>query len=371
MKKFLLLIFILLFSFPLFCQHTSFNDIKTNYEKLITHLDLSSLRNFSTVLDLYSQSPEYNSLKKHPDYEKTFSELNKTTKHILNTFENPWIDAKNENQEVFSTRLIDEKIYFFIITHNTYVTKKMIFYRVFFSISGAVLAFIFILILFLQNQRKEKHKNLLFTKAMLEGQESERKRISEELHDTIAQNLKAEKFLILETIENYKNGQITEENLNEILEKSKSNIIEIRSICQNLFPPDFEKQNLDWIIAELCHNIKKTSGIKCSYLFDSESPFAKMKTKNKLNLFRIIQEAVNNAVNHSGCTEIQISITKKEVLISDNGTGFDFQKELLYKQDHFGLRSMKERASLLGSSLEIVSSEKGTTIHLKCFKEKS
>mgnify|MGYP003550680390 CR=1 FL=1 len=96
-----------------------------------------------------------------------------------------------------------------------------------------------------------------------------------------------------------------------------------------------------------------------------------MKTKNKLNLFRIIQEAVNNAVNHSGCTEIQISITKKEVLISDNGTGFDFQKELLYKQDHFGLRSMKERASLLGSSLEIVSSEKGTAIHLKCFKEKS
>ena len=90
-----------------------------------------------------------------------------------------------------------------------------------------------------------------------------------------------------------------------------------------------------------------------------------MKTKNKLNLFRIIQEAVNNAVNHSGCTEIQISITKKEVLISDNGTGFDFQKELLYKQDHFGLRSMKERASLLGSSLEIVSSEKGTAIHLK------
>jgi len=365
MKKFSILILFFLFSTKVFCQNISFDDVKTEYENLIIWSNLETLRKFCTSLDLYSQSPEFKALKKHSDYKTAFLEVRKVSKILLESFENPWDEAEGEKTYYFSTKLIDEKFYYLVLCQNKYITQRMIFYRVLIFVSSSFLIFLTIIILLLWNQKKEKQKNLIFTQAMLSGQESERKRISEELHDSIAQNLKAQKFLILNTTAKFKDGLDINSDLEEILEKSKSNILEIRSICQNLFPPDFENQKLDWIIAELCENVKKQSGISCSFMVDPDSVFTRLSQDNKLNFFRIIQEAVNNAVTHSKCSEIQIYITKKELVISDNGNGFDYQIELQNKPDHFGLRSIKERAALLDGLLEISSSEKGTIVKLK------
>lgn len=365
MKRILIGIIIFIFSFNLFSQSKTFEEVKADYENFILYKDLDALRNFSLTLDLFKLNGKFNSFNKNSDYSNSFTQLNKTTKQRLNTFDHPWEETKDSNLEILSTSLINERFSYFLIIHTAYDSKRQLFYRML-TISFVlflVLIFIFTLIIF--NYRKEKQKNILFTKAILSGQETERKRISKELHDTIAQNLKVQKILLLNIKEKNKDGQNIEKDLDEAFQQSKNNITEIRAICQNLFPPDFENQQLDWIVAELCENVKNKAGISCSYFADPESPFFKMGKEQKLNLFRIIQEAVNNAVCHSECSNIKIYITKNELLISDDGKGFDYEKELSTKINHFGLRSIKERSIIINTTLEIQSDENGSNIHLK------
>lgn len=365
MKRIFISFIILIFSFSLFSQSKSFEEVKEDYENFILYKDLDTLRNFSLTLDLFKQNKKFKSFNRESDYNNSYAQLNKTTKQLLNTFEHPWEETKDSNLEILSTNLINERFSYFLIIHTAYDSRQMLFYRML-GISlllFLVLIFIFTLIIF--NYKKEKQKNILFTKAILSGQESERKRISKELHDTIAQNLKVQKILLLNIKEKNKEGLNIEEDLTEAFQQAKNNITEIRSICQNLFPPDFENQKLDWIVAELCENVKNNTGITCTYFADPESPFFRMGKEQKLNLFRIIQEAVNNAVYHSECSNIKIYITKNELIISDDGKGFDYEKELSTKINHFGLRSIKERSIILNTTLEIKSDEKGSNIHLK------
>jgi len=365
MKRFLISFFILMLSFNLFSQNISFEEVNADYEHFISYRDLETLRQFSIDLDLFKQNKNFKTFKENNDYYNSFAQLNKVTKQLLNTFDYPWEETLDSNAEILSTQLINEKFSYFLITHTAYDSKQRLFYKMLTITFGAILVLSFILSIIILNYRKEKQKNLLFTKAMLSGQEAERKRISKELHDTIAQNLKVQKILLLNIKEKNKDGINIEDDLTEAFQQSKDNIAEIRAICQNLFPPDFENQPLDWIIAELCENVKNKAGISCSYFADPESPFFKMEKEQKLNLFRIIQESVNNAVNHSECSNIKIFITKNELIISDDGKGFDYEKELATKINHFGLRSIKERSIILNTTLEIKSSEKGSNIYIR------
>ncbi|MCQ2577393.1 MAG: sensor histidine kinase [Treponema sp.] len=365
MKKFLLSFIFFIFSVCLFSQTKSFEEVQEDYESFILNRDLSTLRSFSLTLDLFKQNNDYISFNKNTDYSNAFTQLNNTTKQILNTFDHPWEETTDSNYEILSTNLINERFSYFLIIHTAYNSRQMLFYKMLTINFVIILILIFSSTIFFLNYKKEKQKKLLFTNALLSGQESERKRISKELHDTIAQNLKVQKILLLNMKEKNKDGLNIEEDLDEAFQQSKNNITEIRSICQNLFPPDFENQKLDWIVAELCENVKNKSGISCTYFADPESLFFKMEKEQKLNLFRIIQEAVNNAVYHSECSNIKIYITKNELIISDNGKGFNYEKELSTKINHFGLRSIKERSILINTTLEIQSNEMGSNIHLK------
>lgn len=365
MKKILISFLFFILTFNMFSQSKTFEEVKSDYENFLINKDLDSLRNFSLTLDLFSQSNEFKYFNRYTDYNQSFTKLNKATKQILSSFEHPWTEETNSRMEILSTTLINERLSSFLITHTAYDSRRIVFFRILTISFVLILILVFISTLVITNYKKEKQKNLIFTKAVLSGQETERKRISKELHDTIAQNLKVQKILLLNIREKNNEGLDIEEDLSEAFQQSKDNIKEIRSICQNLFPPDFENQKLDWIIAELCENVKNNSGIDCSYFADPESSFFKMEKEQKLNLFRIIQEAVNNAVNHSECSAIKIYITKNELIISDNGKGFDFEKELATKINHFGLRSIKERSIILNTTLEIQSDKNGSNIHLK------
>ena len=90
-------------------------------------------------------------------------------------------------------------------------------------------------------------------------------------------------------------------------------------------------------------------------------------TTLQISIFRIIQEACNNAVVHSKGNVLQVKF-KKEVndyylFIKDNGVGF--QGEAEHKSNHYGLSIMKERAQLLGGKLDIQSDEGGTKITVR------
>jgi len=99
----------------------------------------------------------------------------------------------------------------------------------------------------------------------------------------------------------------------------------------------------------------------------SFDPKIKFDNKNSINhLFMIAQEAVNNAVKHSGCSEINITTYISEgsnfLSISDNGKGTD----LSIRKEGYGFRIMNYRASVIGALLSIKSSQdSGTVVTVK------
>jgi signal transduction histidine kinase len=87
-------------------------------------------------------------------------------------------------------------------------------------------------------------------------------------------------------------------------------------------------------------------------------------------LYRIVQEALNNIVRHSGATETTVEIKKSKgsinLTISDNGCGFILESQRQNKKNHLGLISIEERTRMLGGTCSIRTAKgKGTTVSIK------
>ena len=94
-----------------------------------------------------------------------------------------------------------------------------------------------------------------------------------------------------------------------------------------------------------------------------------MSTGKQLQIFRIIQESINNALKHANASECRLSLQENEVKktitleVKDNGNGFDVETKLK-KNDSFGLHSITKRANAMGAEAQIESSENGTLIRI-------
>ncbi|MBQ0051489.1 MAG: hypothetical protein KBT11_05430 [Treponema sp.] len=205
------------------------------------------------------------------------------------------------------------------------------------------------------------HNSSKFTKKILETQEQERIKIARELHDTVAQQLKSLQFEA-DASKNPKLAEISGESIKQI-----------RAICYNLMPPDFNlvdsKDRFIHSIGFMCDQFTQKTGIKCSFVAD-ENLEINAEPETLLNLFRIIQEALTNIENHSQAQKSSVILRRgKEnsliIIISDDGIGID-KTVLSGKENHFGLKSMRTRAEFIGASFNITSEkDDGTKIRIE------
>ena len=224
-----------------------------------------------------------------------------------------------------------------------------------FIIAVVTLSFIFICVFW--NLRQKGKTQIL--KAMAET-EKERTRLARELHDSIIQDLRALEF-VCERNESQK--PIAKE-----LSKIQS---EIRTICADLNPPGIDFEDFDSMIIDLCREFENRTGIKCECNLQEKNVFNFLDTSKRLNLYRIIQEFLNNSRLHSECTKCSLLARKTSdhgfiLYINDNGKGFDVNKIKFNRNSHFGLSGIKQRASIMDAKLEITSSpDDGTQIRLE------
>jgi PAS domain S-box-containing protein len=218
-----------------------------------------------------------------------------------------------------------------------------------------------------QLTQSERELRSLSTK-ILETQEMERKIISKDIHDSIGSSLAAVKFRLedLHTAMG-RDPEADKGSLAETISVLKETIRDTRRICTDLRPSMLDNMGilatLRWIGREFGSAYK--IGIEVDLGIQEED----IPERLKVILFRISQEALHNAAEHSKATSVHLRLFKKADLISlniqDNGTGFDLREKLALKSPigGMGLASMRERAALSGGSLNIVSREgKGTTI---------
>ncbi len=196
--------------------------------------------------------------------------------------------------------------------------------------------------------------------AIFDGQEMERQRLSRELHDGLGQTLIASKLMLENT--NKSSDEITEDmkgNLNQVIQ-------EVRYISYDLMPHVLSEFGLATALRQLSNNLSQDNSI--TVRFDQVGEYNLRNDKITIYLYRIAQEAINNAIRHSGATEITVELINQNdfviLMIEDNGHGFNFEQTTSTTVGN-GLFNMKERVNLLGGILDISSSSEGTVVTVK------
>lgn len=225
------------------------------------------------------------------------------------------------------------------------------------SFASAVIILI-IVFSYVRYSRRLKEEQQLFSQQLIKNIEEERKRIARDLHDDIGQSLSMIKSKIV-------NERAKAPALSESLEKELGHVIEqTREISRNLYPSNIEKIGLARSIAALMEAVQANTQLECS--FEVSEAVEVLSIAVKTQLFRILQESVNNTIKHSNASGLKITIQEDQSLYTlvyqDNGRGFKIKRG----QQGIGLLSIQERANIIGASIDFDDKqEKGFKFTLK------
>lgn len=187
--------------------------------------------------------------------------------------------------------------------------------------------------------------------AIIDAKELERADIGKELHDNVNQLLSATR-LYLDMAK--KDGVNREMYLDRSSEYTLNAIEEIRKLTKGLTADAIKNFGLYESIRDICKDTMEVNPIKISYRLDLLIE-NKVNDKFKLNVYRIMQEQLNNILKHSKATEVKISLSqnKKSIILSvaDNGVGFDTGK----KQEGIGIANIKSRSKSYNGRADFVS----------------
>ena len=202
----------------------------------------------------------------------------------------------------------------------------------------------------MQEELKTKRVSLL-----IEGQENERERIARDLHDGVGQLANVVKMTA-------KKLEVSEE-LNDSIDLF---LEEMRKVTEGLLPLKLNDFPLDVCLNGLIDQVDRSSNIQFSF---SSSDVPEVAMNNKINIYRVTQEALSNILKHSEATQAFIQINgfddHLQLTIEDDGVGFD-KGDRNDDNSHHGLQNILFRSEVMNATCDIESSDgKGTFISLK------
>ena len=237
-----------------------------------------------------------------------------------------------------------------------------------------IISIAFISLLYINNQRyknKQLQKEKELSEAMLKIEtnnrlQEQRLAISRDLHDNIGSQLT---FIIssIDSLKMYMSNteEKVEKKLTTISQFTRETIQELRDTIWAMNKDSITVEDLKSRIANFIEQAKASlNGINFEFKCKVSKDFT-FNSKEGINIYRIIQESVNNAIKHSNATEIIVSIFEEEnqfkVIIQDNGEGFDVTS---LSSNGNGLQTIKNRANELKASIDFISDNNGTKVVL-------
>ena len=249
------------------------------------------------------------------------------------------------------------------------ITKKN--YLLFGGLGFFLLLGVLIFLLY-RNHAYQQEKHLQFelikqqdlsTKAVIEAEENERKRIAADLHDGVGQMLTAVKMNLEGLTDRIMIANPDDKNVYEkvklLLEESCK---EVRNVSHNIMPNALLKSGLGTAIKDF---IEKVNNEKLQINLSVTGIHEKLSSSIEIVVYRVIQECVNNVIKHSKADRLDIAIIKDidglNVTIEDNGSGFNLSN--LNHAKGIGMRNIRTRIEYLKGSLDIDTKPgKGTLI---------
>lgn len=200
----------------------------------------------------------------------------------------------------------------------------------------------------------------LLSSKIIDAQEEERKRVAKDIHDGIGQMLTALKFNV-ESI-NLKNTDLSSKKIENLRTLSKQIIQGVRIATFNLTPPELTDHGISSALQNLTSQLSKLDG--STILFENKTNFnQRFDSITETNLYRITQEAVNNAIKYAKANYILVTLKHTDDILSitveDDGIGFDKDEEKEKDaRKGMGLVFMQERITFVNGRL-FINSEKG------------
>jgi PAS domain S-box-containing protein len=210
-----------------------------------------------------------------------------------------------------------------------------------------------------EERGKAQQRIQALTQQLIRVQEDERQRIARDLHDNVAQDLSSIMLKMETLFDGHPDAHPELARRGEaVADVLRNTIASVREIAYGLRPPALDQLGLVQALTNLCSDAGSRYGFDVDF-FATGIDNISLDFDVEINLYRMVQEAVRNICRHAGATKAVVRLVKSHpdilIRIEDNGSGFPVQ-ESLAKADaekRMGLRSMEERARLIGGSMEI------------------
>lgn len=348
-----------------------YHEAKGTLEDILTEKSLAlDLNNRKTIYkQLSSLNEEMGNTKEALGWEKKYSKLNDSlnTEHVkleINKIESKFNAAEKE-RKIATLNAEKKQKELEVNKKNSYLWGLSLILLLVISL------LIFLYIIFRKNKKISTQKineikqkeELSLTKAILEGEERERERIARDLHDGLGGMLAGVKINFSTWSASHLDPQKDPE-FYKILGQLDNSVSELRHVARNLMPESLLNFGLETALNDLCEFYNRK---------DIEIDFQAINIEKdlplniQLNIYRIAQELLANAIKHAEATNILLQCSQSGknffITIEDNGKGFESSRS--EKTKSMGLHNLQNRVEYLKGNMEISSDNQGTTINIE------
>ena len=216
--------------------------------------------------------------------------------------------------------------------------------------------------------QKSEHDLRILSAKLLTAQETERKRISQELHDSVGQLLGTANISVETAIGHLDSGSVPQarKTLGSVISIIQSVAEEISMICNNLRPPLLDDIGIIAAISWWCREFQTFLDVKVKVQFEIEE--IEVPDDLKIVIYRVLQESLNNAAKHSRADLVRVTFKKAQgtlmLSVKDDGIGFKWPagRSREVQREGLGIASMKERVENSGGTFIIRSGRSSGTI---------